>query len=161
MMRLSSPAFSEQLISGVTFLVLLTSGIDMEGELIRSARVALFSPKLAQIRKDLNKYASADDIYAAAQDHIDMQTMSIEEHDTSSAQLGTRRMDIYEYSDSRRRNPLSVDDFIREVVRILGLMPENGLILDVRGNPGGLIVSVKSCCSYLRLAPSKPRDSSL
>ncbi len=117
-----------------------TSGIDMEGELIRTARVALFSPKLAQIRKDLNKYASADDIYAAAQDRIDMQTMSIM---PDIIKFGTVADKTYGYIRIFRfapPEPLSVDDFIKEVVRILGLMPENGLILDVRGNPGGLIV---------------------
>ena len=117
-----------------------TSGIDMEGELIRTARVALLSPELAQIRKDLNKYSCADEIRAAAQNRADAQTMSIM---PDIIRFGTVAKKKYGYIRIFRfapPEPLSVDDFINEVVRILSLMPENGLILDVRGNPGGLIV---------------------
>ncbi|MCA1680583.1 MAG: hypothetical protein LC777_17345, partial [Actinobacteria bacterium] len=34
-----------------------------------------------------------------------------------------------------------VDAFIAEVVRILGLLPQRGLIVDVRGNGGGIIMA--------------------
>ena len=35
----------------------------------------------------------------------------------------------------------SPDPFVREFVRLLGLVPQNGLIIDVRGNGGGFIAS--------------------
>jgi C-terminal processing protease CtpA/Prc len=116
------------------------SGIDMEGELIRAARVALLSPKLAQVRKDLNKYTSADDIHAAARDRIDMKTMSIMPDIIRFRPVANDKYGYIRIFRFAPPEPLSVDDFINEVVRILASMPENGLILDVRGNPGGLIV---------------------
>jgi hypothetical protein len=38
-------------------------------------------------------------------------------------------------------NVRNVDAFIEEVVRIAGLLPQNGLIVDVRGNGGGVIMA--------------------
>ena len=36
---------------------------------------------------------------------------------------------------------LDVEGFLNEVIRILALLPQNGLIIDVRGNGGGVIVN--------------------
>lgn len=117
------------------------SGIDIEGELIRAARVALLAPDLAKLRKDLNKYGSAGDIYSAAPGSgMDLSKTSIM---PDIIKFGTIADGKYGYIRIFRfapPEPLKVDDFIQEVIRILGSRPRNGLILDVRGNPGGLIV---------------------
>jgi len=88
----------------------------------------------------LNKYASADDIYAAVKDPTEMQTMSIMPDIIKFGTVGNNKYGYIRIFRFAPPEPLSVDDFIKEVVRILASMPENGLILDVRGNPGGLIV---------------------
>lgn len=49
----------------------------------------------------------------------------------SSGNLGYLRIWSFDVNDD--------DAFIAEVIRLLDLLPDNGLILDLRGNPGGLI----------------------
>ncbi len=46
--------------------------------------------------------------------------------------------------------------FVDEFVRILGLLPQNGLILDVRGNPGGHIFAAERLLQVLTPRPIDP-----
>jgi hypothetical protein len=39
------------------------------------------------------------------------------------------------------------DGFVKEVIRLLGLLPDCGLIIDVRDNPGGHVWARRRCCS--------------
>jgi hypothetical protein len=50
---------------------------------------------------------------------------------SASGDLGYLRMWSFDIDDD--------DAFIAEVIRLLDLLPDNGLILDLRGNPGGLV----------------------
>jgi len=50
---------------------------------------------------------------------------------TRSGVLGYLRLWSFEMADDRA--------FVEEVVRLLGLLPQDGLIVDLRSNPGGLI----------------------
>jgi peptidase S41-like protein len=50
----------------------------------------------------------------------------------------------------------NVQVFINEVVRILGLLPQEGLILDVRGNGGGIIAAGEGLLQTLTPKPIEP-----
>ena len=43
----------------------------------------------------------------------------------------------------------NVDAFVREVGRLLGRLPQNGLVLDVRGNGGGYVIAAEYLLQYL------------
>ena len=47
------------------------------------------------------------------------------------------------------------DAFVAEVIRLLGLLPQTGLIVDLRGNPGGLIWAAER---LLQLFTDRPTD---
>ncbi|MFT3803841.1 MAG: S41 family peptidase [Burkholderiaceae bacterium] len=48
------------------------------------------------------------------------------------------------------------DDFLEEVIRLLGRLPERGLIVDLRGNPGGLIWAAERMLQLLTPNPITP-----
>jgi hypothetical protein len=52
--------------------------------------------------------------------------------------------------------PFNHRDFVDEFVRILGLLPPDGLVLDVRGNPGGHIFAAESLLQVLTPRPIEP-----
>lgn len=128
-------------VSGDTAAFAPSIGIDMEGEQIRNARVTLFSSKdLVQQRKAISNFSTADEIYRSAPTAgLDLNTMSIM---PDRIMFGTKKgfgyIRIFSFSPPRN---VSVGEFVAEVTRIVSLMPETGLILDVRGNPGGVIMA--------------------
>lgn len=48
------------------------------------------------------------------------------------------------------------DDFIAELLRVLPLLPQQGLIIDVRGNPGGVIVAAEHALQLFTPEPIEP-----
>ena len=53
------------------------------------------------------------------------------------------------------------EPFINELIRLIPLMPERGLILDVRGNPGGYIWSAELALQLFTPKPIQPTRFSL
>ena len=53
------------------------------------------------------------------------------------------------------------DDFIAELLRLLPLLPPAGLIVDVRGNPGGYIVAAERALQLFTPAPIQPTRFSI
>lgn len=51
---------------------------------------------------------------------------------------------------------VSPDEFVQEVARILGQLPQSGLILDVRGNPGGSILAAEGILQLFTPASIEP-----
>lgn len=53
------------------------------------------------------------------------------------------------------------EDFIPELQRLIRLLPDNGLIIDVRGNPGGYILAAESALQLFTPKPIQPTRFSL
>ena len=53
------------------------------------------------------------------------------------------------------------DAFIEEVIRLLGLLPQTGLIVDLRANPGGLIWAAERALQLFTDTPIEPTRFSL
>jgi len=53
------------------------------------------------------------------------------------------------------------EDFIPELQRLIPLLPENGLVIDVRGNPGGYILAAETALQLFTPKPIQPTRFSL
>jgi hypothetical protein len=52
-----------------------------------------------------------------------------------------------------------VDGFVREFIRLLGELPQDGLVVDIRGNLGGAIVASELCLQALTARPVEPEPA--
>jgi C-terminal processing protease CtpA/Prc len=105
-------------------------GIDAKTEAVRRAKKTLFAAKamaaeLEAVRGaadvDLSTTSSMPDVFA------------FRAVETARGTLGYVRIWTFNVEDA--------DAFVQEFVRIAGLLPTTGLIVDVRGNGGGLITA--------------------
>ena len=53
------------------------------------------------------------------------------------------------------------EDFIPELLRLIPLLPDNGLVIDVRGNPGGYILAAETALQLFTPKPIHPTRFSL
>jgi hypothetical protein len=49
--------------------------------------------------------------------------------------------------------------FVREFIRLLGELPQDGLVVDIRGNPGGAIWASELCLQALTAHPLEPEPA--
>jgi Peptidase family S41 len=108
----------------------VATGLDLETELTQRARRILFAPHTEAARA---KVAAAADALAAVSDteSIMPEVFTAREVTTSSGKFGHIRIWTFDVPDP--------DEFVEEFVRLARLLPQNGLIVDVRDNGGGLI----------------------
>ncbi|MEO7559113.1 MAG: S41 family peptidase [Nitrosospira sp.] len=101
---------------------------DQAAEVVRRAKKMMFSGSVWQAER--SGVAVARDkgwIKTWFQDTLAAKVIK----DRTQGELGYLRIWSFDVDDD--------DAFIAEVIRLLDLLPETGLILDLRGNPGGLI----------------------
>ena len=119
-------------------------GIDIQTERIRRARKLLFAPEAMELERQVTAIFEArgglrpgeavpDPAIANVStfpDKLEFRTV-----DTAHGEFGYIRIRSFHvgYRD--------VDGFVAEVARIVRLLPQNGLIVDVRGNGGGTIMA--------------------
>ncbi len=112
--------------------------VNPAGEAVRRARMLLFAPRAfegdqaqapSSIKTGRGKPAEAAIIATALPETLKAMTI-----DATGGPFGYLR--IYAFDSLP-------DTFIEELIRILGLLPDRGLIVDVRGNPGGNIVAAE------------------
>ncbi len=113
-------------------------GVDLNLELTNQARKLLFAPEANRLRQDIADMAARGDAAAdemetfRAENSVFPDVFQFRDVDTDHGTFGYIRI---------RTFSLSPDQFIPELERILGLVSQNGLIIDVRGNGGGFITS--------------------
>ncbi|HEV7763530.1 MAG TPA: S41 family peptidase [Thermoanaerobaculia bacterium] len=101
-------------------------GIDLENEIIRRMRAALFAPEvLAASRETAAPLAARDSRYP--------DIFTAKEVVTPSGTFGYLRI--------RTFNHWPPEQFVGEFLRLIALLPQRGLIIDVRGNGGGVIMN--------------------
>jgi hypothetical protein len=108
-------------------------GLDELAEEVRRAQKLLFAPQAVALEQSMADAAAAAPAEQLAEvstmpDVLEFRTVS-----TSHGDLGYLRIRTF------RAQPF--DAFLNEVIRILGLLPQDGLIVDVRGNGGGFIAA--------------------
>jgi C-terminal processing protease CtpA/Prc len=115
--------------SGTTASAVAT-GLDLETELTQRARRILFAPHAEAARAKID--AAADALAAVSDtESIMPEVFTAREVTTSYGKFGHIRIWTF--------NVAEPDEFVQEFVRLAGLLPQNGLVVDVRDNGGGLI----------------------
>ena len=118
--------------------LLAIQGVDLLTEMTNRARKILFADDAMEAERKAEDLRSKGDVTpdivnAALGDVSTLpEVFQFREVDTPSGQFGYVRIRTF------RPGP---EDFIPELIRILELLPQNGLIIDVRGNGGGTIPS--------------------
>lgn len=123
----SSVAAMDTLASDVA----VAQGIDMEQALVRLARKVLFAPDVvAQASKMAKRKAATKNqgLSSMLPDVLHAQAIQ-----TNSGEFGNVRIRTFSVRDA--------DSFVNEFVRLVEQLPQEGLIIDVRGNGGGLILA--------------------
>jgi Peptidase family S41 len=106
-------------------------GVDLETELVQSARRILFAPE-TQTQKARIEAAGGDAIGAVqGTESIMPEVFTAREVTTSHGKFGHIRIWKFSVPDA--------DAFVQEFIRLAELLPQEGLIVDVRDNGGGLI----------------------
>lgn len=108
-------------------------GLDLETEMIQQARRVRFAPRI-EAAKTLIAAAAADPLSAVGGlESIMPDVLTAKEVTTSHGKFGHIRIWTFGVP---KNDP---DAFVDEFVRLAELLPQNGLIVDVRDNGGGLI----------------------
>jgi hypothetical protein len=101
-------------------------GIDLENEIVRRMRAALFAPEVLDARRKA----------AAACVGLDSRFPDIFTAKKVSTPSGT-----FAYLRIRTFNHWPPEEFVAEFLRLITALPQCGLIIDVRGNGGGVIMN--------------------
>ncbi|MGW7457481.1 S41 family peptidase [Streptomyces sp. NPDC054797] len=108
----------------------LVMGVDYEADEIGRANVMLFVPHVVEQQRAVDSGetpdSAADEIASTMPQVFTARTVQ-----TPSGTFGHVRIHTF--------NVESADAFVKEFVRLIGRLPQNGLIVDVRDNGGGLV----------------------
>ncbi|NEP87557.1 MAG: peptidase S41 [Okeania sp. SIO2C2] len=109
----------------------VSQGVDLEAQLTQKAKKILFAPEVVAAEGEKTKISKQ----AVASGQTITTTMPGVLHaksvNTPSGEFGHIRIFTFNVNDP--------EAFINEFIRLVELLPQNGLILDVRGNGGGHI----------------------
>ncbi|NET32741.1 MAG: peptidase S41 [Cyanothece sp. SIO1E1] len=106
-------------------------GIDVQTDTVRQAKQVLFAPQVAADAEKMVAVTDPADVAGLELDSVMPRVFRAQAVETPGGTFGYIR--IFTFSV---RNASS---FVNEFVRLAELLPQNGLIIDVRGNGGGLI----------------------
>ncbi|WP_299783657.1 S41 family peptidase [uncultured Roseobacter sp.] len=132
-------------VSGNAFAM----GVDIDGELAGIAKKLLFAPSVvaaeAAVRaKKPSRRRKKFDVGEAVPSSMPS-VLHAKTVDTAAGQVGHIRIHTFSVDDA--------DAFVAEFVRLAELLPQNGLIIDVRGNGGGLIYAGERLLQVLTPQP--------
>jgi len=127
-------------------------GLDLETDAVRRINKLLFAPEV--VAASARMAAIAGDPSAvftpAGTDSTMPDVFRAKAIDTSHGKFGYIRIWTFQVQDA--------DTFVAEFVRLVGLLPQNGLIVDVRDNGGGLIYAGEQLLQVLtpnRIEPQR------
>jgi hypothetical protein len=123
-------------------------GLDLRTELARRAKQTLFAPAVAKERQRVSRTARVPKPTAAQAVAGVIPTTRPDELlartvDTGFGTFGHLRVFSFYMADG------NVQAFVEEVARLLSVLPDKGLILDVRGNGGGYVIAAEFLLQFL------------
>ncbi|MET0863980.1 MAG: S41 family peptidase [Nakamurella sp.] len=121
-------------------------GLDIDADEVGRAKALLFAPDVAghDLSGSSEPFAAADtDVHTSMPSVFRARSVS-----TASGTFGHLRIFTFSVNDP--------DAFVAEFVRLAELLPQNGLILDVRGNGGGHIYASEFTLQTLTPHPIVP-----
>lgn len=117
-------------------------GMDLQGEMLRRTKVALMSPDLALREQAIQSTKESRVDYAdSAGRKINLSEESIYPDLLKFTSKGNKEFGYLRIFSFMPPKGVPVKKFVNEVQRILSLLPQQGLILDIRSNPGGVIMA--------------------
>jgi hypothetical protein len=124
-------------------------GFDLEGIRLARLRTALFAPEFIAAERSGEPVVRGDDF------------ISVTPAWSTFFEARRRVSAGVTFGHLRIRSFLTTDvlGFIGEFVRLLGELPPDGLVLDVRGNLGGAIVGAELCLQALTGRPVQPEPA--
>lgn len=140
----------------------LAGGIDRITEAARRSRKQIFAPEAVVIEQRMAELWDTSGGAGAGAVDTDRDSrlpdnFSFRSVKTSHGEFGYVRIWSFENTTGRSGGPVSfIDAFAEEFRRILSLVPQNGLIIDVRGNGGGRIPAGERILELLTPAPIVP-----
>ncbi len=128
-------------------------GVDLGADDVGRARRLLFAPHTVGQERDLQ---ATGELPATTADDADLpttlpQVFRAHRITTSSGTFGHIRIFTFSVEDA--------DAFVTEFVRLIGQLPQNGLVVDVRGNGGGLIYASEFTLQTLTPRPIQPEPT--
>ena len=109
-----------------------SQGVDLESDIIRRMKAMLYAPQVvASMKKKRRRMPKQKALLGESVETTMQGVFAARSVDTPAGEFGYVR--IFTFSTSEP------GAFVDEFARILGLLPQRGLIIDVRGNGGGHI----------------------
>jgi C-terminal processing protease CtpA/Prc len=124
-------------------------GLDLRTDVVRRAKQTLFAPAVAKEVARVTRGRARTPRPTAAQSVAGVLPTSRPEEllartvDTAHGTFGHLRIFTFYMSDGE------VGAFVEEVARLLSVLPQEGLILDVRGNGGGYLIAAEFLLQFL------------
>lgn len=125
--------------------------IDVRTELLRRAKKLVFAPAAMRAEVDMARIAplaAAPPPKVPEGQSVMPDVFEFREASGPGGPFGYIRIRTFNVSDA--------DAFVAEFVRMAGLLPEGGLVIDVRGNPGGLATAGEQLLQVLTPRPIDP-----
>jgi len=144
----SDSAVEEAVVSEVPF------GFDVEAERVARLRTLLFAPEFIAAEE-------SGEPVAPGPDGIDVTPEFSTVFEARTVRAGGRvfghlRFRTFVVPD---KTLAGVIRCVREFIRLLGELPQDGLVLDIRGNPGGAILASELCLQALTVNPLEPEPA--
>jgi Peptidase family S41 len=130
----------------------LKQASDPSAEAVRRAKKLVFAPNLWASDHD-RRPAPAAPGKAAIGEWLETPMQDVLAARALSRKVGYLRIWSFDLDDD--------DAFIEELIRLLELLPQTGLIVDLRANPGGLIWAAERALQLFTDAPIQPTRFSL
>lgn len=105
-------------------------GLDLEQDIIQRVRKSLFAPQVVAAEKKAAKKVDSGSSFGALESTLP-QVFEARPVTTSAGSFGYIRI--------RTFNIWPSENFVNEFIRLISALPKSGLIIDVRGNGGGII----------------------
>lgn len=122
-------------------------GMDLRSELTRRLKRRLFAPgslveseRAAEgaVPEPTEEQLAAGVVPTNRPDELKARVV-----DTPHGSFGHLRIFTFHMEDQ------NIEGFLDEVIRLLGVLPQNGLVLDVRGNGGGYVIAAEFLLQFL------------
>ncbi len=127
-------------------------GVDIEGAQLARLRTLLFAPEFLAAER-------SGEPVATGSDGVDVEAAFSTVFEARRVSAGGR-----EFGHLRLRTFLlppatDIPGFVREFIRLLGELPADGLVVDIRGNGGGAIFASELCLQALIARPFEPEPA--
>jgi hypothetical protein len=127
-------------------------GLDVEGAQLARLRTALFAPEVIAAERSGQPVAAGAQGIAVRPDMASV-------FEARPVTAGGRTFGYLRIRTFVPAPGTDVPGFVGEFIRLLGELPPDGLVLDIRGNLGGAIVAAEMCLQALTARPVEPEPA--